>query len=150
MAEHTIRVIRHQTDMAPRRGLAKSYFYNDIDGICEGNWEPNTDIFETEQQVIIRLELASVSRDDITIIVKNGKLHITGVRQRLPIDDPVYFHQMEIHCGEFGKVITLPESLEHNEIVAALEDGILDIRISKQSNAVEIPIAIESEDKSKS
>jgi HSP20 family protein len=136
--------------MAPRRGSARSYFYNDIDGICEGNWEPNTDIFETEQEVIIRLELASVSRDDISIIVKNGKLHITGMRQRWPIDDTVYFHQMEIHCGEFGKVITLPESLEHNEIVAALQDGILDIRISKQSNAVEIPVAVESQDKSKS
>lgn len=131
--------------MAPRKVAASEpYFYNDIDSGCVGAWEPNTDIFETSREVIIRLELANVSRENISIIVKNGKLNISGVRESLHVDDQVYFHQMEIHCGEFSKIIALPETLEHNEITAVLSDGILDIRISKQSKPIEIPIVIDT------
>ena len=148
MAAHIIRVFREMADMAPRRGTtSRPLFYNDIDDVCVGNWVPNTDIFETETEVIIRLELANVSREDISIKVKDGKLHISGIRRELPDTDRLYFHQMEIHFGEFSKIIALPAALEHNEITASLLDGILDIRISKQGNPVEIPIALEAEKK---
>ena len=85
-----------------------------------------------------------MSRDNISIRVKDGKLHIRGVRQGIQSSDQIYFHQMEIHCGEFSKTIVLPESLEHNEIAATLQEGILEIKISKQSTPIEIPISIES------
>ena len=151
MSAHIIRVMREKTDMAPRKARTSGpFFYDDIDGVCAGNWVPNTDIFETDGEVIIRLELAHVSRDDINIKVKDGKLHVSGRRKSYQSEDRIYFHQMEIHSGDFSKVIALPEDLEHNEIIASLQDGILDIRISKQSIPVEIPIAIETETKSNS
>ncbi|MBN1466269.1 Hsp20/alpha crystallin family protein [candidate division KSB1 bacterium] len=145
MAAHLIRVFRELADMAPRRGTPRTLFYNDVDDVCVGNWVPNTDIFETDAEIIIRLELANVSRKDISIKVKDGKLHITGYRQGIQETHRLYFHQMEIHCGNFCKVITLPAALEHNEIIASLQDGILDIRISKQSSPVEIPIVLETD-----
>lgn len=145
MAAHLIRVFRELADMAPRRGTARPLCYNDADDVCVGNWVPNTDIFETNAEIIIRLELANVSRKDISIKVKGGKLHITGFRQGIQETNRLYFHQMEIHCGDFCRVITLPAALEHNEINASLQDGILDIRISKQSTPVEIPIVLETD-----
>jgi len=139
-------VLREMTDMGLRRESPnKPCFYKDIDSVYAGTWEPNTDIFETGDEVVIRLELANVSRDDISIKVKNGKLHIHGKRpQNIQTSQQVYFHQMEIHCGEFDKTIVLPDSLEHNEMTAVLEDGILEIRISKKSQPIEIPIAIKA------
>ncbi|MBN1560117.1 Hsp20/alpha crystallin family protein [candidate division KSB1 bacterium] len=151
MAAHIIRVFRDLADMAPRRGTAaRPLFYNDVDDVCVGNWVPNTDIFETETEVIICLELANVSREQISIKVKDGKLHIHGIRRGMHDQHGLYFHQMEIHCGDFCKVISLPATMEHNEISASLQDGILEIRISKQSHPVEIPIVLEPERKTKS
>jgi len=140
MAEYLIRVSRHPSDQRVRREPSSLFFYNEIDKYCEGYWEPNTDIYETETTVYIRLEVAGVSRDKISILVKNGKLIIAGFRQSADFDCSVRYHQMEVSCGEFSKVISLPESLEHNEISARLKDGILDIQISKTSEPVEIPI----------
>lgn len=145
MEPHIIKVLREMTDMAVRK-KSNSDFYNTND-MCAGHWEPNTDILETEDKVIIKLELANVAREDVSILVKNGKLRISGIRHSIDATDPIYFHQMEIHCGEFSKIITLPESIEHNEITASMQNGILSIFISKQGDVVEIPIMINSDSK---
>lgn len=146
MAVHFIRVLRELTDKASKTIVtSEPYFYNDIDSGIVGSWEPNTDIFETNKEVIIRLELANVSRDHISIVVKEGKLHISGYREPIQIENQVYYHQMEIHFGDFRKIIALPEILEHSEITAVLHEGILDVRISKQSKPVEIPIVINAD-----
>lgn len=141
MDAHVIKVLREMTDMAVRKN-ARSYFYNSTDDMCAGHWEPNTDIFETEAHVIIRVELANVDREDVSVLVKNGTLRISGIRRSVEDTEPIYFHQMEIHCGEFSKVISLPEAIEHNEIKASMKNGILSIFISKQGDVVEIPIMI--------
>jgi HSP20 family protein len=138
---HIIKVLREMTDMAVRK-KEQSHFYNSADDMCAGHWKPNTDIFETDAHVIVRLELANVAREDVSVVVRNGKLHITGVRRSYEGTDSIYFHQMEIHCGEFSKIITLPEAIEHNEITASMQHGILSIYISKQGDVVEIPIMI--------
>ncbi len=149
MAVHIIRVFRELSDVGSRPENERgSFFYKDIGQLCTGTWEPNTDIFETEDNVFIRVELAGVTQEDISIKVKNGKLLITGVRESVQTEDQIYFHQMEIHCGEFNKVISLPPSLEHNEIDAQLQDGLLEIRISKKGQPVEIPITVDSQSSS--
>ena len=145
MAVHIIRVFRDLSDVGSRREPEKSsFFYKDIDHLCTGVWEPNTDIFETKDNVFIRVELAGIAQKDITVKVKNGKLMITGVRKSVKSKDQMYFHQMEIHCGKFNKVIALPLSLEHNDIQAELQEGLLEIRISKKGQPIEIPISVDS------
>lgn len=145
MPVHIIRVTRERSDMGTRPETSTtSYFYKDVGDLCTGTWEPNTDIVETDQEVIIRTELAGVGKEDVTLKVKQGKLLISGIRKALHTSDKMYFHQIEIKCGTFIKVIPLPHMLEHNEITAGLQDGILDIRISKREEAVEIPIEIKT------
>ena len=143
MSFHIIRVYRERADMGPRPETTRSFFYRDLGELSGANWEPNTDIFETEHEVIIRTELAGVAKQDISIKIKQGKLLISGVRRTPTSTDKVVFHQIEIKCGAFIKIIPLPHALEHNEISARFEDGILDIRISKQSEVIEIPIRID-------
>jgi HSP20 family protein len=145
MPVHIIRVHRERSDMGSRpESSTTSYFYKDVGDLCTGTWEPHTDIFETDEEVIIRAELAGIDKKDVALKVKQGKLLISGIRRPLQSSDKMYFHQIEIKCGTFIKVIPLPHMLEHNEISAGLLDGILDIRISKREEAVEIPIEIKT------
>ena len=44
-------------------------------------WSPNTDVFETESEYEILLEIAGVSRNDVEIIVQNNILAIRGRRK---------------------------------------------------------------------
>ena len=144
MAMHFIRVVRELTDT----GTSNSYMERRIlcatvDASNIPSWEPNTDIIESDEHVIIRMELAGVKREDISVKLKNGKLYIIGVRWEDKPQQGAIYHQLEIHYGQFVKVISLPESLEHNDISASFQEGILEIRISKESNVLEIPIAVE-------
>lgn len=142
MPVHIITVLRERSDGSPRESSqAENYFCKDIDNLSPGKWEPNTDIYESEAEVIIRAELAGVTKEDISVKVKNAKLHIAGVRRGYQGASDVYYHQLEVHCGEFGKIISLPESIAHNEIAASFQNGILEIHISKKDQSIEIPVS---------
>jgi HSP20 family molecular chaperone IbpA len=103
-------------------------------------WEPNADIFETEENVVIRIEMAGVLKGDLTVKLKNGVLCVAGIRKEQKLSQKFYYHQLEISYGPFLKEILLPESLEHNDVAAQLRDGILEITISKKNQVIEIPI----------
>ena len=143
MAVHVIHVVREFSEHAPQK-KRQSFAHSDVRHPRAGRWEPNTDIFETSTHVCIYLELAGVKREDISIKVTDGKMTIRGNRAQLACDFYSY-HQMEINCGEFVKTILLPQTLEHNEISAKFEDGLLNIHISKQDETVEIPIDFKDE-----
>jgi HSP20 family protein len=103
-------------------------------------WKPNTDILESDRQVRIRIELPGIARENVSIELKGGRLIISGVRAENRPEEPVYYHQLELQYGHFMRVIALPESVVHNDITATLEEGILEVVISKDEGAIEIPI----------
>ncbi len=143
MPMHVIRIVRELSDSGPSSPGTKTHiFCEDTSQTNLATWEPNTDICESEDHVVIRLELAGVARDDISAKLKNGKLLISGVRRENRPQEQIYFHRLEIHYGKFLQVISIPESLEHNDIEAHFQEGILEVVISKKSQAVEIPIAV--------
>ncbi|NLP09365.1 Hsp20/alpha crystallin family protein [bacterium] len=144
MALHVIRVIRELADQgSPAMHRPRNFFCAEGDDARCSKWEPNTDIFECADHVIIRLELAGIQREAISILLKNGRLTISGLRKEKRPNETIYYHQLEIHYGLFRKVISIPEDIEHNDITAVLDDGLLEIKISKNSQVVEIPISVE-------
>ena len=108
-------------------------------------WSPNTDIFESEDNVVIRLEVAGVKKEDLSLKSRGDALIVSGIRCDTSHTGRVYFHQMEINYGPFEKVIVLPPSLLRGEIEAQFEDGILEITIQKHDDSVEVPIMTEAE-----
>jgi HSP20 family protein len=144
MALHVIRVVRELADQGSRPAREpRSFFCTEKDDIRRTHWEPNTDIFECEEHVVIRMELPGVHREAISIHLKNGRLQVKGVRHENRPEQPIYYHQMEMHNGPFCKVVAIPEDIEHNDISAVLSDGLLEIKISKNSQVIEIPISVD-------
>jgi HSP20 family protein len=142
---HIIRVIRELTDTGPSSSIQKEQVLcSDAHSSHTARWKPNTDIFEEDEKVVIRIELAGVKREDISILLKDGNLTITGQRCEKRRDSKAVYHQLEMNYGDFKRVVSIPESLEHNNIEAIFRDGILYINISKKSDIIEIPIKIEA------
>ncbi len=137
-----IHVVRELTDTGtPQRSGQRAFYYTGDSP--SSSWTPNTDILETEDRVLIHVELAGVNREDLDVRLSNGMLTISGTRQDRRPSESVYFHQLEVHYGTFRKDIPIPEGLIHNEIEALVENGILEINISKKSNVIEVPINID-------
>ena len=138
-----IQVLRVIRDMSDRGGLQSrkcTYYCSEMETPVSSWWKPNTDILESDRQVRIRIELPGIARENVSIELKGGRLIISGVRAENRPEEPVYYHQLELQYGHFMRVIALPESVVHNDITATLEEGILEVVISKDEGAIEIPI----------
>ena len=145
MTIQIIRVIRELTDKGSMPGRKnRTMLCSDVHSDNLPTWTPHTDILEDEENVVIRIELAGIERENIILRLKEGKLYVTGYRQERRKELHTRYHQLEISYGDFVKVISIPESIEHNDIDAAFDNGILYITISKKSHVIEIPIQIEN------
>lgn len=93
------------------------------------NWRPPTDVYETEESVIVKVEVAGMSEEDFTVSLSNRTLTISGVR-RDP-DCKLSYQQLEIPYGHFSTAVFLPYSVERNEIRATYENGFLTVTLPK-------------------
>jgi HSP20 family protein len=93
------------------------------------NWRPPTDVYETEESVVVKVEVAGMSERDFTVSLSNRTLTVSGVR-RDP-DCKLSYQQLEIPYGHFGTEVFLPYSVERNEIGATYENGFLTVTLPK-------------------
>jgi HSP20 family protein len=94
-------------------------------------WNPPTDVYETKDNVFIKMEIAGVSKEDIDITVEDNILRVRGLREDKPKVSMENYHIMEIHYGEFERTFRLPNNLKIENITANYKDGFLLISIPK-------------------
>ena len=101
-------------------------------------WRPPTDIFEIENTVVVRVEIAGMREEDFAIELDGRNLTVRGSRQDIP--ERRAFHQMEIHFGEFAIELELPNYIEVDQVQAVYSEGFLRILLPK-ARPRQIPIA---------
>lgn len=94
-----------------------------------GTWRPPTDVFETENLFIVRVEIAGMSSGDFSVVIDKNILTIRGLRA--DSGDKLAYHQMEIHFGEFITDVEIPGSVEQEKAIAEYQDGFLRITLPK-------------------
>jgi HSP20 family protein len=86
-------------------------------------WRPPTDVFETEQAVIVRVEIAGMREEDFSISLTGDQLTVRG--NRPDIQERRAYHQMEIFFGEFTVEVKLPAQVLADEVIAEYQAGFL-------------------------
>lgn len=109
-----------------------------------GTWSPVVDIYETENEFVVKAEVPEVKQSDIDIRVQNKTLTINGERK---LSDAVMegYHRIECAYGKFARSFLLPCSVDQDNIKATLKDGILRIILPKKVEV--LPKQIEIIDK---
>jgi len=89
------------------------------------------DVYQTEQDIVIRSAIAGIKSENIDISLENEEVIIKGDRKE-PEEENIknYFHK-ECYWGRFHKRIILPEEVDNSRAEANMEQGILFIRIPK-------------------
>ena len=93
-----------------------------------GSWAPAVDIFERDDNLIIRAELPGVEPQDIDINVENNTLVLRGERKR---DQQVYL-RLERPFGRFSAQVALPESVDQARVHATHRNGVLEVVLPKR------------------
>ncbi|MBN2542732.1 Hsp20/alpha crystallin family protein [bacterium] len=97
-------------------------------------WHPPVDVYETKVQLVIRMEVAGLKKDDFTISLSGKYLTIQGNRGEQVTKEYPTYHNMEINFGPFERNIKLPERFTNTPIKANYAEGFLEIIIkSKES-----------------
>lgn len=92
-------------------------------------WSPPTDVYETDDCMMVKVEIAGMKEEDFSISLDAQTLVITGVRH-----DPAAklgYQQMEILYGHFETRVHVPRAIEEDEIEATYRNGFLAVRLPK-------------------
>ncbi len=109
------------------------------------SWRPAVDIYEAENEIVLRAELPGIRKEDVAVEVKDNLLTLRG--ERFPdteISDEMYYRR-EICFGTFERSFTLREIIKPEHIKAAFKDGVLKVRIPKPDVEVPKQITVEVE-----
>src|SRR4030042_2999817 len=90
-------------------------------------WRPPTDVYETEDAIIIRVEVSGMRESDFNISLVERTLTVRGIRQ--DTSERRAYHQMEIPFGEFDTEIELPYTIISDKVDANYRDGFLRITL---------------------
>lgn len=91
-------------------------------------WHPPTDVYESQERLIVVVEIAGMRDSDFNVSLQAQRLTISGVRQRVA-DAECAYHQLEIPFGEFRTVVTVPWPVARNEVTASYRDGFLRVEL---------------------
>ena len=92
-------------------------------------WRPPTDVYETDDAVVVRVEIAGMRDADFVVTIHDQLLIISGART-----DPspkVAYHQFEVRYGEFRTEVFLHWAVEQATITATYQDGFLTVTLPK-------------------
>lgn len=92
-------------------------------------WRPPTDVYETKNALIVRLEIAGLHKDEFSIELDGRYLTINGTRP--DFSEPRAYHQMEIRFGEFSVELEIPFNVIADRIEAVYSNGFLQVTLPK-------------------
>lgn len=113
-------------------------------GAGSGHWVPNTDVYSTEEGLVIKVELAGMKSDSLEITVEGNRLRIAGNRPDGCRSPKCNFLVMEISYGPFESVLELQPGYDLSRAKAAYLNGFLRIDVPAaqvQSKTTKVPIA---------
>lgn len=104
--------------------------------VGSGLWSPPTDLYETETQYMVRVEVAGMREEDFEVLFDDGLLLING--QRSDVSERRAYHQMEIRFGKFSTAVVVPGPVDLDASTAEYKDGFLTVQLKKQTTQVKI------------
>jgi len=109
--------------------LIRSRFFDD--DTLSGIWAPVVDVYETENEIVIKAEIPGVSKKDVNVELKDNILTLSGERKREKDIKEENYHGKERYYGAFRRSFGLPAHVEHEKVKARFKDGILEITLPK-------------------
>ncbi|HET9130365.1 MAG TPA: Hsp20/alpha crystallin family protein [Terriglobia bacterium] len=100
--------------------------------IAATEWSPPVDIFETESEIVIKMELPGVASKAISVNVDADVLTIRGERHHERDLKTETYHRMECSNGRFLRSFSLPGTVDADQLHSNYIDGMLTLTLPKK------------------
>ena len=106
-------------------------------------WSPAVDIFETENDLVVKADLPDVDPKNVGIQLENGTLTLKGERKFEEQKNGKGFHRVERSYGSFVRAFSLPDTVDGEKVKADYKNGVLTITLPKKEVAKPKTINVE-------
>jgi HSP20 family protein len=105
-------------------------------------WAPPADIYETDDALILTVDLPGVPKDAVSIEIHQNTLTLRGERTPAAgVQDERYYRTERVY-GPFQRSFVLPTLVDQEHVQATYHDGVLELRLPKSEAAKPKRIAI--------
>ena len=98
-------------------------------------WAPAVDIYESEQNLVVKTELPGIDPKDVEVRIENQTLFIRGERKFERDVKEQSYHRVERSYGSFARSFTLPNTVNPENVKAEYKDGVLTLTLAKREEA---------------
>lgn len=98
-------------------------------------WVPNADIFARGEDLVVRVQLAGVGREDVEVTLSDDVLTISGERKGNPDGEGSEAYVRELFYGPFRRDVTLPSGTDGSKIEAVFDNGMVEITVKGAATA---------------
>lgn len=109
-----------------------------MNGLLEGNggrpgqtWVPALDVWETDDELVYAFDLPGIPEEKISIELHDDTLTVSAEREQTAEVSNDHFYRFERRLGTFSRAVGLPPGTDESKVKAAVEDGVLEIRVAK-------------------
>jgi HSP20 family protein len=106
-------------------------------------WTPAVDIYETENDLVLKADVPDVDQKAIDVRVENQTLTIAGERKFEAQDSGKGFHRIERPYGTFVRSFAVPNTFDTDKIGAEYKNGVLTVTLPKKEAAKPRQIKVE-------
>jgi HSP20 family protein len=110
-----------------------------------GTWIPSMDVFETEGEIVAKVELPGIEPGDVDVSVEDSRLTVSGKREFSGEVKEERYHRVERRYGAFTRAITLPQTADTDKVEAHFDNGVLTIEVPKVERAKSKKIQVKAE-----
>ena len=115
--------------------LFERNFQGQADKSALTTWAPAVDIYETENELVLKAELPDVDEKDIDVRVENNMLNIRGERKfESKVREDSYL-RVERAYGSFSRSFSLPNTVNTDTIKADYAKGVLTVELPKRAES---------------
>jgi HSP20 family protein len=106
-------------------------------------WSPAVDIFETENDLVLKADIPDVDLKDIEVKVENQTLTIRGERKFEQEQNTKGYHRIERSYGTFVRSFAVPATVDTEKVNAVYKNGVLSISLPKKEAAKPRQVKVE-------
>jgi len=98
-------------------------------------WSPAVDIYETENDLVLKADIPEVDPKHVAIQMENGTLTLKGERKFEEQENGKGFHRIERGYGSFVRAFSLPDTVDAEKVKADYKSGVLTVTLPKKEVA---------------
>jgi len=121
--------LKREMDRIWQEFFGKTYLTEKWESI---EWAPAVDVSETDDAVIVKVDLPGVNPEDMEISLTDNVLVIKGEKKKEEEEKKENFYRMERFYGSFMRAIHLPCEINEEKIQATYKNGVLKIVLPKK------------------